>query len=165
MAVGHTYVGIEVHRAARIAAAGHGGQTLLSDMTSEAVASALVDDLSIRDLGRHRLKDIGPQRLFQLDIAGLPSDSPPRSLEAHPTNLPAAATPLVDRADELAALGSSLGEASLATVTGPGGIGKSRLALAVAQGMVEDYPDGVAYLDLAMLDTADAAADEARADP
>ena len=111
--------------------------------------------------GRHRLKDIGPQRLFQLDIAGLRSSfPPPRSLEAHPTNLPAAATPLVDRADELATLGSLLREASLVTVTGPGGIGKSRLALAVAQGMVEDYPDGVAYLDLAMLDTADAAADE-----
>jgi predicted ATPase len=161
VAVGQTYVGIEVHRAARIAAAGHGGQTLVSDVTARAVSDALADGVTLRDLGRHRLKDIGPQRLFQLDAAGSPMSFPPlRSLEAHPTNLPAVPTPLVDRTEEADALRSMLGETPVLTVTGPGGIGKTRLALAVAESLVDGYPDGVAYLDLAMLDTAAAAADE-----
>jgi predicted ATPase/class 3 adenylate cyclase len=161
VAVGDDFVGIEVHRAARIAAAGHGGQTLVSDATRDAVATALPDGLRLRDLGRHRLKDIGVERLWQLDVPTLRDRFPVlRTLEAHPTNLPSETSSLVDRETESDALRALVRERSLVTVTGPGGIGKSRLAVAVARDLVPSFPDGVFFLDVALLDSADAVAEE-----
>ena len=157
IAVADDFVGIEVHRAARIAAAAHGGQTLLSDVTRDAaVAAGLPSGLTLRDLGRHRLKDVGVQRLFQLDVAGLPDQFPVlRTLEAHPTNLPAETGSLVDRDDERSALAALVREHNLVTITGPGGIGKSRLARAVARDLVPAFPDGVFFLDVAPFDSTD----------
>jgi len=153
---GGDYVGIDVNRAARIANAAHGGQTILSEETVADVAGSLPAGLALFDLGRHRLKDIGVVRLWQLDVEGLPTRfGPPRTLEAHPTNLPAEVTTLVDRASESDELESRVVDGPLVTVTGAGGIGKSRLALSVARRLVPAFPDGIFYLDLASLDRVD----------
>ena len=158
---GGDYVGIDVHRAARIANAAHGGQVILSEETVTEVEEALPAGLALSDLGRHRLKDIGVVRLWQLDVDGLPTHfGPPRTLEAHPTNLPAEVTTLVDRGSEADDLASRVVEGPIVTVTGTGGIGKSRLALAVARRLVPVFPDGVFYLDLASLDRVDTAVAE-----
>lgn len=150
---GDNYIGIDVNRAARIANAGNGGQVVLSDQMADAVAGALPDGLGLIDLGRHRLRDIGVVRLWQLEIDGLPTRSAAlRTLEAHPSNLPAEMTPLIDREDETSALRRSVADAPLVTVTGTGGVGKSRLAIHVAHTLLADFPDGVFYLDLAPLD-------------
>ena len=158
MAVADNFVGIEVHRAARIAAAAHGAQTLLSDVTQGAVAGKLPAGLAVRDLGRHRLKDVGVQRLYQLDVDGLGSAFPAlRTLEAHPTNLPAERSGLVGRRDEFQAVRSLVRERLVVSVTGPGGIGKSRLVLAVARDLMPEFPDGVFYLDASAFEGAAAA--------
>jgi predicted ATPase/class 3 adenylate cyclase len=166
------YVGIDVNRAARISAAGHGGQVLVSETVRRQVGHQLPDGLVFHDLGRHRLKDIGVEHLWQLDIEGLPySFGRLRSLEEHPSNLPPDLTELIDREAERRALAALVVQSSLTTVTGPGGIGKSRLAIAVARELVEQFPDGVFYLDLAPIEHADIAASElatvlgARVDP
>ena len=151
--VGADYVGIDVNRAARIANAANGGQVVVSDETAAAIAGGLPGGLALVDLGRHRLKDIGVERLWRLDIEGLaPRSGALRSLEAHPSNLPAEVTSLVDREAESIALQTALAEHALVTVTGAGGIGKSRLAIHVARALVADFPDGVFYLDLAPID-------------
>jgi predicted ATPase/predicted negative regulator of RcsB-dependent stress response len=137
------YVGPDVHRAARIMAAGHGGQVLLSQTTRDLVDSAV----ELRDLGEHLLKDISaPIRLFQLGDGEFP---PLRSLSQ--AQLPAALEPLVGRKRELAELVQLFrrGGARLVTLTGPGGIGKTRLALAVAADLVESFEDGVTVVELA----------------
>jgi predicted ATPase/class 3 adenylate cyclase len=146
---GDEYVGLDVHRAARIAAAGHGGQVLLSESTRALVGEALPDGVTLRHLGRHRLKDFDqPQRVDQLVIDGLPSDFPPlRTLEV-PTNLPVQLTTFVGRGRELAELGALLATSRLVTLAGPGGSGKTRLALEVAAGQLNDHPDGVFFVDL-----------------
>lgn len=150
---GDNYVGIDVNRAARIANAANGGQVVLSDETSDAVAGELPAGLALVDLGRHRLRDIGVARLWQLEIDDLPTQSAPlRTLEAHPSNLPIETTSLVDREDESIALRRLIAESPLVTVTGTGGIGKSRLAVHVARKLVADFPDGVFFLDLAPID-------------
>jgi predicted ATPase/class 3 adenylate cyclase len=134
------YSGIDVHRAARIAAAGHGGQVLLSQSTRELVEDAL----TVRSLGRHRLKDLGePVELYQLGDADFP---PLRSLDS--TNLPTQATPLIGRERELEEAGRLLRAHRLLTLTGPGGSGKTRLALQLAADAVEDYPDRVVWVPL-----------------
>ena len=96
------YVGLDVPRAARICAAGHGGQVLISQATRELVEDELPDGVALRDLGEHRLKDLtSPQRLSQLVIAGLPDEFPAlRTLENRPTNLPVQPTPLIGRERE-----------------------------------------------------------------
>jgi predicted ATPase/class 3 adenylate cyclase len=134
------YVGVDVHRAARIMSAGHGGQVLTS-----AVTAGLVD-LELRDLGVHRLKDlVAGERLFQLGHADYP---PLRTLDA--TALPVATSPLIGREQEVSELVSLLSDANrLVTLTGPGGTGKTRLALQVAAELVEAYPDGVWWVSLA----------------
>jgi predicted ATPase/class 3 adenylate cyclase len=136
------YVGVDVHRAARIADAGHGGQVLLSETTR-----GLVPDAPVRDLGEHRLKDLTqPQRLYQLEADGLEQSFPPlRTLENRPTNLPVQATPLIGRERELAAVVKLVKrpEVRLVTLHGPGGCGKTRLALQAAADLVDDFPDGV----------------------
>jgi predicted ATPase/class 3 adenylate cyclase len=150
---GDNYVGIDINRAARIANAANGGQVVLSDELSGMVTGRLSADLGLLDLGRHRLKDIGVARLWQLEIRGL--DHRPgalRTLEAHPSNLPAQVSPLVDREVEQVELRRLIAAGPLVTVTGPGGIGKSRLAIEVARAVLPDYLDGVFYLDLAPID-------------
>jgi predicted ATPase/class 3 adenylate cyclase len=146
---GHDYVGIDVNRAARIAAAGHGGQVLLSETTKALVERGLPDGVALRALGSHRLKDIAhPEHLHDLVIEGLPSDFPPlRTLEV-PTNLPTEVTSFVGREGEVAELRRLLGEARLLTLTGPGGTGKTRLALRLAREVLPEFRDGVFFIDL-----------------
>jgi predicted ATPase/class 3 adenylate cyclase len=141
---GDDYVGLDVHRAARIAAAGHGGQVLASSTTAELVRDGLPDGVELRDLGQHRLKDLArPERIYQLSIDGLPTEfSPIRSLET-PTNLPAERTSFVGREREVARVKELLRGAGLLTLTGAGGSGKTRLAIQAARELLDDYRDGV----------------------
>jgi predicted ATPase/class 3 adenylate cyclase len=140
------YVGLDMHRAARVAAAAHGAQVLLSQTTRDLLPEP-VDGHTFRDLGDHRLKDLtGPQRLHQLCIEGLGADfPPPRTLEGRVTNLPAQPTPLVGRDQELEAVRTLLlaEDTPMVTLTGPGGTGKTRVALQVAADSVDEFPDGV----------------------
>jgi predicted ATPase/class 3 adenylate cyclase len=157
--IGDDYLGLEVNRAARVADAGHGGQILVSDAARVALG-VLAGGLALRDLGRHRLKDVGPERLWQVEGPDLPTGPfpPPRSLDAHPSNLPAATAELVGRAAELSRLAELVEAGQVVTVVGAGGIGKSRLAIEVARSLIERFPDGVFYLELASVPTADLAA-------
>jgi predicted ATPase/class 3 adenylate cyclase len=137
------YVGLDVHRAARIAASGHGGQVVLSDATR-----ALLDgDVELRDLGEHRLKDISlPVRLFQLGRREFP---PLRTLSGG--RLPVEPVDLVGRQQELQTLARLLGaeRCRLVTLTGPGGIGKTSLAVAAAAELLESFEDGATLVELA----------------
>jgi predicted ATPase/class 3 adenylate cyclase len=146
---GH-YVGLDVHRAARIAAAGHGGQVLISDATQTVAGSALPARVRVRDLGRHRLKDIEtPERLHQLAIDDLSDDFPPiRTLDAHVTNLPPERSSLVGREREAREATELLERSRLLTLTGPGGIGKTRLAMMIAGDLIGRFRDGVYFVDL-----------------
>ena len=142
---GTGYVGIDVHRAARIAAAGHGGQILVSDVTHSLVARDLPEGVSLRDLGEHRFKDlIHTHHLFQVMATDLLADFPPiRSLDVLPNNLPRQLTSFIGREKEIAEVKRLFSTAYLVTLTGSGGAGKTRLALQVVADMVEGYPDGV----------------------
>jgi predicted ATPase/class 3 adenylate cyclase len=150
------YVGLDVHRAARICAAGHGGQVLLSGVTRELVGRGLAPGIELRDLGKHRLKDLTqPEQLYQLVIPSLAADFPAlRTVERQRTNLPAPLTGFVGRRRELEEITTLLGRESvrLLTLTGPGGSGKTRLALRVAAGLVEEFPDGVVLVELASIE-------------
>jgi class 3 adenylate cyclase len=141
------YVGLDVHKGARIAAVGHGGQVLLSQTTR-----ALVDT-DVRDLGVHRLKDLSaPERIFQLEIQGLPCEFPLlKTIEAGLKNLPVPRTSFVGRASELEAIDRLLEDPGcrLLTLVGPGGAGKTRLALEAAARRVDRYPHGVHFVPLA----------------
>jgi predicted ATPase len=140
---GEGYVGLEVNRAARIAAAAHGGQVLLSQTTRDLVPAA-----DIVDLGEHRLKDLSlPLRLFQLGRDVFPA---PLTLENRPMNLPAQGWPLVGRERELEELRHLLlrNPGAVVTVTGPAGAGKTRLALQLAADLVDRFPGGVWYVAL-----------------
>jgi class 3 adenylate cyclase len=147
------YAGLDVHRAARICSAGHGQQILLSQTSRELLGEGPPSGVGLRDLGEHQLKDFPrPQRLYQLIIPGLPVDFPPlHTVSAHPTNLPAPLTSFVGRQGELAEACRLLRreQVRLLTLTGPGGIGKTRLALQVAAELVEAFPDGVFVVALA----------------
>jgi len=144
------YVGLDVHRAARIAAVGHGGQVLLSESTRALVQQTLPPDVELRDLGRHRLKDLTqPERIYETVVAGLNSKFPPlRSLDATPNNLPTQLTSFVGRAREVAEARRLLAGTRLLTLTGPGGTGKTRLSLQLAAEVISDYPDGVFFVPL-----------------
>ena len=143
-------VGYAINRTARIAAAGHGGQVLLSDTTRALVAVDLPPGLDLRDLGEHRLKDLrAPERLAQLVIDDLASEFPPlRSLDVRPNNLPTQLTTFVGRERELAEASGLLLGTRLLSLTGPGGTGKTRLSLQVAADAAERFPDGVWFVAL-----------------
>ena len=148
---GENYIGLDVHRASRIAAAGHGGQVIVSESTRTLAEGALPPGTQLRELGAHRLKDLAnPERLFQLDIMGLPVEFPAlRSLDARANNLPIQLTSFVGRQAEIAAVGELLDHARLVTLTGPGGAGKTRLALQVAAERLMQHSDGVFFVELA----------------
>lgn len=148
---GGEYASIEVHRAARIAAAAHGGQVLCSAATTEQATPPPDEQVWLRDLGLFRLRGFdGRERLFQLVAPGLAQGFPrPRTDEAPPHNLPAATTSFVGRGRERVRLAELLGEHRLVTVIGAGGAGKTRLAVQVAGDLVESYPDGLWFVDLA----------------
>jgi predicted ATPase/class 3 adenylate cyclase len=149
--VGNEYLGLDVHRAARVASAGNGGQVLLSETTRALVDHVLPPGLGVKDLGMHRLKDLTrPERLFQLVIEGLPAEFPAlRTLEATPNNLPTQMTSFVGRDDQVREATHLLARARLLTLTGPGGTGKTRLSLQVAAGVMDQFPDGVYFVPLA----------------
>jgi predicted ATPase/class 3 adenylate cyclase len=141
------YVGLDVHRGARICAAAHGGQILVSSTTRD----LLDGSVELRDLGAHRLKDLAePQHLYQLVADELEQNfAPPRS-ETAPSNLPRPSSPLVGRTDEIASLVELVREGTrLVTLTGPGGSGKTRLSLAVADELAPAFPDGAFFVGLA----------------
>jgi predicted ATPase/class 3 adenylate cyclase/tetratricopeptide (TPR) repeat protein len=167
--VGGDYVGMDVHRAARICSAAHGGQVLVSETTERVLAGQALEGVGLRSLGEHRLKDLsGPVRLYQVTASGLIADFPPlRGLESvrtgQPghraadgfsgrdvsTNLPHPLTSFVGRERELTELESMLRRTRLLTLLGPGGCGKTRLALELARGHVGEFEDGVWLVELA----------------
>ncbi len=147
------YVGLDVHRGARICAAAHGAQIFVSSTTRD----LLDGSVELRDLGAHRLKDLAePQHLYQVVGDELEQNfAPPRS-ETAPSNLPRPASPLIGRADEIVQLVHLVREGTrLVTLTGPGGAGKTRLAIAAADELASDFPDGAFFVGLAAVTDAD----------
>ena len=153
------YFGPPLNRVARLLSAAHGGQVLLSLPAQELVRDQLPAGTSLRDLGEHRLKDLfRPERVFQLVSPDLPSEFPPlRTLEAYRNNLPLQPTPLVGREKEVSEVCDLLrqDETRLLTLTGPGGIGKTRVALQAAADLLEDFPEGTFFAPLATLTEAE----------
>jgi predicted ATPase/class 3 adenylate cyclase len=148
--VGEGYVGLDVHRVARIGDAGHGGQVLLSGATSALVQHTLPAGVELVDLGEHHLKDMPhPERLFQLSISGLPDEFPSlRTLDARPNNLPAQMSSFVGRDEAIREVQAALEGTRLLTLTGPGGTGKTRLALEIGYRQLPVFVDGVWFVDL-----------------
>ena len=147
------YVGIDIHRAARISAAAHGGQVLLSGTSAALVSGALPEGVSVRELGEHRLKDIEvPEQLHQLVIADLPADfPPPHALATRFDLLPAEMSSFIGREGVLGRARELLTGTRLLTLTGPGGTGKTRLAVRLASEAGGAYADGVAFVPLASI--------------
>jgi predicted ATPase len=142
------YVGLEIHRAARVASAAHGGQVLVTD----AVRALAGDGVQLDDLGRHRLKDFpSPEHLHcaVIDGEGAAAFPPPRTLQIRPTNLPADDRALIGRDDDLAAVVAAFERERLVTLTGMGGTGKTRLALAAGAALLDANPGGVWWVPLA----------------
>ncbi|HEY7025226.1 MAG TPA: adenylate/guanylate cyclase domain-containing protein [Candidatus Limnocylindrales bacterium] len=142
------YVGIDVHRAARVAAAGHGGQILVSGSSAALLADVAMTGVRLRDLGEHRLKDLPePLRIFDVEIDGLPSDFPPiRSIGKG--SLPEEISSFVGRESEVERISALLGDARLVTLTGPGGTGKTRLSIEVARNIQDAFTDGAWFVPL-----------------
>ena len=153
------YFGPPLNRVARLLSAAHGGQVLLSAATHEMVRDQLPAGMNLAELGKHRLKDLfRPERVFQLVSPDLPSEFPPlRTLEAYRNNLPLQPTPLVGREKEVSEVCDLLrgDETRLLTLTGPGGIGKTRLALQAAADLLDEFPDGTFFAQLATLSEAE----------
>jgi predicted ATPase len=147
------YFGAALYSCSRLMSTAHGGQIVLSGALVEPVRDALPASTGLRDLSEHRLKDLArPERIFQLVHPELPADFPPlHSLTARPHNLQALATPLVGREPELTAITARLRSANvrLLTLTGAGGIGKTRLALQAAAELLDEYANGVFFVTLA----------------
>jgi class 3 adenylate cyclase len=150
---GGNYLGLDVNRAARIAAAAHGGQVVLSDATRALIEDHLPAGTRLRDLGQHRLKDLlRPEHLHQLVIDASEREFPPlRTLNARPNNLPAQLTRFVGRELEIARIRELLTANRIVTLTGPGGTGKTRLGLQVAAESLTEFRDGVFFVDLSAL--------------
>jgi predicted ATPase/class 3 adenylate cyclase len=140
------YFGTVLNRGARVMAAGHGGQILLAESTA-----VLVSGVGLVDLGPRRLRDVAnPITVFQVQAEGLPDDFPPlRALDASPGNLRPATTSFIGRESEVAELQGAVKAHRLVTLTGVGGVGKTRLALEVAARLADEFPDGVWFFELA----------------
>ena len=150
---GGDYPGPTVNRAARVMSVAHGGQVLVSLATAELVRDRLGDGVGLIDLGEQRLRDLSrAERLFQVRAPGLREEFPPlHSLDASPTNnLPAPVDSFVGRRGELADVLDALGDSRLVTLTGPGGSGKTRLALEAAGAALASFRDGVWFVSLAV---------------
>jgi predicted ATPase len=154
---GADYVGIDVNRAARVAAAGHGGQVLLTEATATLARADLGGGVSLRDLGEFRLKDLAsPEHLYQLVISGCPVDFPPlRTLDRIRTFLPPQPSTFIGRAREIAEGQRLLEKARLLTLTGPGGTGKTRLSLRIAEESADGFGDGTYFVALAPISDPD----------
>src|SRR2546421_1729823 len=148
---GADYVGIDVNRAARVAAAGHGGQVLLTEATATLARPELGDGVSFRDMGDFRLKDTAnPEHLYQLVISGCAADFPPlRPRDRTATFLPPQPSTFIGRAREIAEGRRLLEKARLVTLTGPGGTGKTRLSLRIAEEAAPQFGDGTFFVPLA----------------
>jgi class 3 adenylate cyclase/tetratricopeptide (TPR) repeat protein len=149
--VGDHYVGLDVHRAARIAAAGHGGQVLLSADTEALVENQLPQGAVLRDLGAHRLKDLEhAEHLYQLVLLGLPADFPPlKTAETRPHDLPPRAPGFVGRQQEVAEIAASLRQGRAVAILGMGGLGKSSLAAEAVHALANEpgaFPGGVTWV-------------------
>ena len=157
---GGDYYGPTVNRAARVMAAGHGGQVLLSAQIAGLVADLLPDEAQLQDLGEHRLKDLGRgEHIFQLTYPGLSSDFPPiASLSRRPNNLPTQTTTLIGRTAEMDHIMGLFEDENfrLLTLSGPGGTGKTRLALHAAADLIDQFPGGAFFVDLAQIQDPDA---------
>ena len=155
-------VGLDVHRAARVAAVAHGGQVLVSETAAALVRDALPPGATLTDLGMHQLKDLGrPEQIFQLSAPDLQADFPPlRSLgnPALPNNLPAQLAAFIGRERELSDVRVLVGSCRLVTLTGAGGAGKTRLGLQVAAELLDGSGDGVWLVELATVTDGDAVA-------
>ena len=153
---GGDYFGPALNRAARVMAAGHGDQVLLADSTA-----GLVSGIDLIDLGPRRLRDLAtPVQVFQVRAEGLRTDFPSlRALDASPGNLRAAPTSLIGREAEAADVQAAVKAHRLVTLTGVGGVGKTRLALEVAGRLVDEFPDGVWFFELAAVTDPDAVPD------
>ncbi|MBW3590112.1 MAG: AAA family ATPase [Actinobacteria bacterium] len=145
------YIGLAVHRAQRICKAANGGQILLSATTKDLVHAVLPVGASLKDLGAHRLKDLGhPEQFFQVVHPDLPSEFPAlQTLDVLPNNLPVQLTTFIGREGEIEEVKRLLTSVRLVTLVGPGGSGKTRLALQVAAELLEAYQDGAWLVDLA----------------
>jgi predicted ATPase/class 3 adenylate cyclase len=150
------YLAAPLNRLARLLSTGHGGQILISQGVQQLTRGALPEGVELRDLGEHRLSDLlEPERVFQLLHPDLPADFPPlRSLEHRPNNLPRQPTPFLGREREVGEVVDLLrrDDVQLLTLTGPGGTGKTRLALQVAADLLDAFTDGVFFVSLAPLD-------------
>ena len=147
------YYGPAVNRAARLMASAHGGQILVSQTTAQLLEEALPLGVVLEDLGEHRLRDLArPEHLFQVTHPGLPAEFPPlRTIDAYRTNLPAQRTTFVGRDADVDAVAGALRESRLVTITGVGGVGKSRLAIQVAAAVLPRFPDGAFLCELATI--------------
>jgi predicted ATPase/class 3 adenylate cyclase len=145
------YFGTTVNRAARLMATAHGGQVVVSQATEGILRDALPADVGLVDLGVHGLRDLSrPERIFQVTASGLPAEfAPLRSLDVLPGNLPRQVTTFVGREREIETLGDLVRDRSVVTLTGVGGVGKTRLAVQVAAEVVPDFPDGAWVCELA----------------
>jgi predicted ATPase/DNA-binding SARP family transcriptional activator/uncharacterized protein HemY len=150
---GDDYVGPVLNRVARLLGAGHGGQVLLTQSTYDLVHDTLPSDVSLRDLGERRLKDlVRPEHIYQLIAPGLPADYPPlKTPGTFPHNLPAQLTSFIGREQELNEIINLIAKNRLVTLTGAGGIGKSRLSIQVAFALVNNFPNGTWLVELAPL--------------
>ncbi|MCZ6676697.1 MAG: tetratricopeptide repeat protein [Candidatus Poribacteria bacterium] len=153
---GDDYFGPPVIRASRLCAAGHGGQILISAATRELILEKLPMAIEFLDLGLHRLNDLRrPEQIFQVNHPDLPQKNfpPLKTLDIIPNNLPVQLTSFVGRETEIHRLSELLAKESirLVTLTGPGGIGKTRLSIQAAAQQLENFPDGVWFIDLASL--------------
>ncbi len=155
------YFGRPLNKVARLLAIAHGGQVVLTGAAAELVADALPEGVSLQHLGQHRLKDLEiPEHVYQLAGPDIPSTFPPlRSLESNRNNLPVQLTSFIGREREIEELREPLNASHLLTLVGPGGVGKTRLALQLAAEALDRYPDGVWFIELSPIVNPDAIAD------
>jgi predicted ATPase/class 3 adenylate cyclase len=150
------YFGPTVNRVARLMSIGHGGQILVSDAVREQMRTRIPEDAKLTDLGLRRLKDLmRPEHVWQVTITGLPADfAPLTSLDARPNNLPIQTTPLLGRDGELGAVKQLLASRQCVTISGAGGVGKTRLAVQVGADLIDRFEDGARFVDLAPISDA-----------